>query len=392
MSQRTADRPGILFLVPSLCRAGAEMQVVSLANALDRTVFRKHLLSYMENLDQYARIAQEEVDFYHTPRKGRFDLHLIRTISRIIDLKEIDLIHCTMQHALLIGWLAKHFSKRKPRLVAAIHTTINESLIGELSDRWLYSRILCKCDKIVFVCQKQKTFWTERYPSIEKNSTVIYNGVDTAYFNSSKFVAKGMQLRIELGIPEKATVVCCIASFRPEKSHDILIEAFSKLDPSCYLLLAGDGEKKCQTQQIVKSKNLQDRVKFLGVLPDVRPVLAASDVSVLASTSVETFSMAMLESMSMGVPMVATDIGGLSEAINPGETGMLVKVGDAGDLAQGIEAVIHDSRKLDIMRKNCRKVVLEMFSERAMISITEQIINGVILQSSAKNQRGFRPC
>jgi glycosyltransferase involved in cell wall biosynthesis len=283
-----------------------------------------------------------------------------------------------MQHALLIGCLARNFSKRKPRLLAAIHTTINESLIGELSDRWLYSKILRKCDKILFVCQKQKAFWEERYPFIEKNSTVIYNGVDTAYFDPLNFIEIGRQLRNSLEIPEKATVVCCIASFRPEKSHDILIKAFSKLDSSCYLLLAGDGKKRHEIEQMAKLKKIENRVKFLGMLTDVRPVIAASDVSVLASTSVETFSMTMLESMSMNVPMIATDVGGLSEAIISDQTGSLVTPGDVHALSNGLQSILSDKDKLDTVKINCRKVVIEKFSEDAMIQNTERIISSLL--------------
>jgi glycosyltransferase involved in cell wall biosynthesis len=347
LTNRATDKPGILFLIPSLSRAGAEMQAVSLANGLNTANFRKYLLCYRENLDQLSRIKPNEVEFIHAPRKNRVDISLIKKVARIIDQHSIDLIHCTIQHAFLIGWLARFLSIRKPRLVAAIHTTINKSPKGDLFDRWLYSRILKRCDRIVFVCHNQKKYWIDRYPFMVEKSTVVYNGVDPVQFDPNMFVDQGRQLRYRLNIPEKAPVICCIAGFRPEKSHDILIEAFSKIDPASFLLLAGDGEKKHEIQELVKAKKLEKRVRFLGLMPDVRPVLAASDVSVLSSTSVETFSMAMLESMSMQVPMVATDMGGLDEAIKPGETGVLVNAGDPHALAQGIARLIDKSRSFD---------------------------------------------
>ena len=371
-------KPGILFLVPSLFRAGAEMQAVSLVNGLDVATFRKYLISYLDYLDQLPRIKTNEVEFIHVRRKSRVDLSIIRDVARIIDQKSIDLVHCTIQHAYLIGWLASLLSTRKPRLIAAIHTTVNKSMKGELADRWLYSRALKCCDRILFVCHSQKKYWVDRYPFLDAKSTVVYNGVDPAHFNPRNFVDQGRQLRYRLGIPEKAQVICCIAGFRPEKAHEILIDAFLRLDPATFLLLAGDGMKKQAIEALVKTKNLETRIRFLGLLPDVRPVLAASDVSVLASTSVETFSMAMLESMSMEVPMVATAMGGMGEAIIPGQTGMLVRSGDALALARGITSMIGNSRGLDIVKRNCREAIIETFSETAMIKNTHKIINSLI--------------
>ncbi|MCB2141153.1 glycosyltransferase family 4 protein, partial [bacterium] len=319
-----------------------------------------------------------EVEFIHAPRKNRVDFMIIKQVARIIDQHSIDLIHCTIQHAFLIGWLARFLSKRKPRLVAAIHTTINKSLKVELSDRWLYSRVLKCSDRIVFVCHNQKKYWTDRYPFLNAKSTVVYNGVDPAHFEPNKFVDQGRKLRYRLGIPEKAPVVSCIAGFRPEKAHDILIDAYSMLAPGSFLLLAGDGEKKKEIETLVKTKNIEKQVRFLGLITDVRPVLAASDISVLSSTSVETFSMAMLESMSMQVPMVATNLGGMGEAIITGQTGILVQPGDPLELARGMAMLIDKSRSLNILKHNCREAVIKKFSETAMIENYQKIISDLI--------------
>jgi len=373
-TKRREGRIPVLFIVPSLVRAGAETQLINLANFLPTSRFEKYLLSYLGNIDQIPRIRSKEVTFIHIPRNSKVDLGLIRKVAEIIDRKGIEIVHCTMQHAVLVGWLAKLLSCRKPKLVAAIHTTVNESVKGEISDKLLYRYLLRLCDKVIFVCQTQKDYWLKRFRIPTNKCSVIYNGVDTKFFDPVSSVDSGRRLRKAYDIPDEASVICCIAGFRPEKAHDILINAFDQLAMDTYLLLAGEGETKPSIMKLVEEKKLQHRVTFLGNVADVRPVLAASDVSVLCSTAVETFSIAMLESLSMGVPMVASDIGGLSEAIVPGEMGYLVPVGCAKALSSTIAKILGDPIHLDRMRKNCREIVLSNFSEQSMVKDTELLM------------------
>ena len=84
--------------------------------------------------------------------------------------------------------------------------------------------------------------------------------------------------------------------------------------------------------------------------------------------------MAMLESMSMGVPMVAPDIGGFSEAIIHGETGHLVPVGNPEALSNSLTEILKDRTQVEIMKKKCREVVIEKFSEQSMVIKTEEIL------------------
>jgi len=146
------------------------------------------------------------------------------------------------------------------------------------------------------------------------------------------------------------------------------------LPSDIYLLLAGDGVTKTLIEKQVKENQLANRVKFLGELADVRPVLAATDVTVLASTAVETFSMAMLESMAMEVPMVATDIGGLSEAIIPGETGDLVSPKDIDALVKALSYYVSNRDYAASIGAKARSLVIEKFSKKSMVQETERVL------------------
>ena len=363
----------ILFIVSSLSRAGAETQVVDLINSISNKRFKKYLFTFEKNIDQYDRLDHKNLTFFNYPRKHKLDFSIFKKISNLVDVKEIDIVHCSVQISLFFGWFALKLSKNKPKLIAAIHTTTSKNTKEELYNKILYQWLLRDCNKIIFVCKTQHAHWKNKYPFLSDKSLVIYNGVDTSYFNNVSFIEKGIALKKSLCIPEDSKVICCIAGFRSEKGHDILVEAFSSLRTDAYLVLAGEGILKQSIKDLVKKKGIAHKVKFLGVVRDVRPVLAASDISVLASTSVETFSIAMLESMSMGIPVLATDIGGLSEAIIPGKTGDLVPIGNSGLLRLSIDNMLSKEHRFFRMKNCCRKVVIENFSVKKMALTTEKL-------------------
>jgi len=363
-----------LFIVPSLMRGGAETQAIDLINGIDSNQFEKHLLVFEKAIDQRDRVDQKLVKFHHCVRKSKFDLTFIKEIAQVIDDNEIDVVHCTLQISLLFAWLAKKMSRTSPRLIVAIHTTINVSQKNEWLDMFIYRRLIKSCEKIIFVCQTQADVWAKKYPEIKSKSVVVYNGVNTTYFNREDFVQQGLELRKSLNISIKDQVITCIAGFRVEKGHKYLFDAFLKLPSHVHLILAGDGLLKKDMEDYVSSIRLSDRVHFLGNVSDVRPVLAASNVSVLTSTAVETFSIAMLESMSMQVPFVSTDIGGLKEAVEEGETGYIVPVGDIDAISNALSTCLNNEENLIQMGVKSRERVEKLFSEELMVNNTQIIL------------------
>lgn len=378
-SQRAPDISGCLqekqrclFIVPSLTRGGAETQLVDLVNRFDNALFEKHLVVLEKNLDQLTKVDRKMVKLHHLPKKRKLDWQLVRRIANIIDDLHIDVIHGTIQYSIFIGWLARLLAKRKPRLIAAIHTTINVGIKDELYDRILYRPILRHCDHIIFVCKNQRDYWLNKYPELEPNSVVIYNGIDPDAFQRKENEEQGRTLLNDLKIPNDAFVITCIAGFRPEKGHAILLRAFAGLSKKARLLLAGDGPLKKDMVVLAKKLDVDTRIFFLGNLSDVRPVLAITHIMVLASTAVETFSIAMLEAMAMEVPVVASDIGGLSEAIIEGETGNLVQPGDAILLRDAMHKHIEHSG-MRSMSASCRQTVATKFNVNQMVNQTSRI-------------------
>jgi glycosyltransferase involved in cell wall biosynthesis len=384
-------RRRILFVVPSLRRAGAETQVIDLANALDSDRFEKHLACFEAGLDQVDRVDQHSVTLHRLARHRKLDLSLAARIAELIDDYHIDLVHCTLQISLFFAFLARWRARTSSRLIAAVHTTVNRSWRDEMYDRLLYRRMLARCDRVQFVCNAQSRFWTAKYPELARRAAVVYNGVDPARYDSTDAVPAARALRERLGIESSERVVACIAGLRPEKGHAFLLEAFARQRGNQRLLLAGDGPERPRIERLLAELGMKGRVVLLGNVADVRPVIAASDVTVLASTAVETFSIAMLESMAMEVPMVATDIGGLSEAIIPGETGDLVAPADVAGLSRALQRMLDDDDGRRRMGLNARRLVRERFSLSAMADATAGLITSALREPRGLNAGLERP-
>ncbi len=361
----------VLFVLPSLKRAGAEIQTIDLINGLSNDLFEKHLLCFESSLELLDQIDTSQVSFHHLQRQSKLDWRLAVNIGRLINRLQIDIVHCSLMIALFWGWLGLRFSQRHNiPLIAAIHTTINRNRRADVFDVVLYQWILRACRKVVFVCDAQKRHWEQRFAFLRFNAVCIHNGIDVQRFNKQLVQIDGLALKRQLNLSERDIIITQIAAFRTEKGHLLLLEAFKRLKAelhNLHLLLAGDGPLNPIISAKVIELGLTDSVHLLGVLADVRPLLAISSVTVLASTAVETFSIAMLESLAMAVPMVATDLGGAREAIISGETGYLVQPGNIEALTDALRQMITENKSASLGEQG-RQIVTNQFTRERMLA------------------------
>lgn len=366
-------RKNVLFVVPTLRRAGAECQVVSLANNLSSEQFKKFLFYYAPGSNLREELDPQQVEVFEKQKENKLDLAVGREIGRIIDEYEIDIVHCTLLNALVFASMGLHFSRRRPLLVSVIHTTKNANFKLDLVDFMVHRALLKRSDEIWFVSEIQADVWLRKMPFVKGKHRVIHNGIDTSFFDPAAFNIKGQELRRSLGIEPADKVICSVAAFRPEKLHEVLIDAVSQIDidkGKVWLLLAGAGPMENKIREKVRSSGLESKVRFLGSLADVRPLLAASNCKVLVSEA-ETFSMAMLEAMAMQVPVITTSVGGAPEAIQDNVSGILVEPNNSSQLALKIrELLLDDSMQRD-MGKRAREIVVQRFSLHSMLANTE---------------------
>lgn len=149
-------------------------------------------------------------------------------------------------------------------------------------------------------------------------------------------------LRSDLGLGERDSLIVAVGNLYPVKGHRYLIEALDLLrdrHPGAHVALVGRGELHDSLEAQARVTGLADRVHLLGFRPDVGSVLAAADVFAMPSLS-EGLPLALLEAMRAGLPIVATDVGGIRAALADGEAGLVVPPGDAQSLATALDQLL----------------------------------------------------
>lgn len=367
---QTSRKPGVLFIVNSLVTGGAERQAVTLLNHLDDRRFRLHL-AYLKReealLPQLRRERLAAAVCCDVAR--RVDAQAIQRLRGLIAARSIDVLVCTNPYSTLYGQLARRGASSAhggPKLMSVFHTTIPSGL-KERAQMVLYRRLFNRSDLMVYVCESQRAYWRQRGVRPPADA-VIYNGIDADYHTERRSEAELRAFRRSLGYRDTDYVAGLCSMFRPEKAHGDLLQAVARLRAHgmpVKALLIGDGPQRGSIERAVARLGLEDHVRITGVTADVRPFIGACDVMTLVSHSVETFSLAALESMALGKPMVMSLTGGAGELITGGEHGFLFEPGDIDALAMHLTALASPTLRARLGGAAARRV-RQLFTVRGM--------------------------
>jgi glycosyltransferase involved in cell wall biosynthesis len=152
------------------------------------------------------------------------------------------------------------------------------------------------------------------------------------------------RLRAELGLTAGEVLVGIVARLVPVKAHEVFLEAAARIAravPGARFLVIGDGERRAELERMVEQLGLSERTRFLGWRRDMRVVYADLDVVALSSLN-EGSPVAIIEAMAAGRPVVASDVGGVSEVVTDGQSGLLVPRRDVAALATAVIDLLRD--------------------------------------------------
>jgi glycosyltransferase involved in cell wall biosynthesis len=199
--------------------------------------------------------------------------------------------------------------------------------------------------------------------------TVIHNGVDLDNYHSPDPAARA-RAKESLGFAATDLVIGMSAWFRPEKDHQLLIDAFLEFSaqaPNARLVFVGNGPLYPEYRERLAAQGLADRIKLVGAVDDVRPYLHAFDVACLVPRINEGFSNSVLEKMASALPVIVTDVGGNREAVAEGETGFVIAPGDRAALVECLQRLYRDPDRRMRMGTAARQRVERLFSLQSMI-------------------------
>jgi glycosyltransferase involved in cell wall biosynthesis len=371
----------VLFLLTSAGVGGAEMQTISLLNRLDPARFKLSLAYLQEEHDLLDKIDRTRVNgavfCCHVARN--MDWQAARRLADYVRAEAVDIVVCANFYPLLYGWAARVLARRPVHIVEVCHSIWSH--LGSLKAKLqmlLYGPLLRMTRMLVYVCENQRRHWRVRMLGARED-VVIHNGIDTTHFSNGYSQDQVGAFRAKYGLGASDYVVGLCAYMRPEKAHgDLLAAAMAARAHGVELkcLLIGDGPERGAIEEKIARLGLELQVSITGLIGDVRLALASCDVLVFTSHS-ETFSIAALESMAMGKPVVMTDVGGASEQVVPGENGYLFRRGDTAALAGHLAQLADPARRRQMGQRAC-STVSEKFSLGVMVSAYERMFLGLM--------------
>jgi glycosyltransferase involved in cell wall biosynthesis len=186
------------------------------------------------------------------------------------------------------------------------------------------------------------------------------------------------QARERLGIAEGVVAIGCVARLEEQKGHRFLLQALALLndDPeftyNFKAILVGDGRLRKSLEEDAAALGVAACTVFLGTRQNIAEILRALDIYVMPSLW-EGLSIAMLEAMSASLPVVISNVGGVSQVIGNNEYGVHVPPGDAAELAKAIRSLIEEPQRRAVLGARARQRVLDKFSMTAMLRALTQI-------------------
>lgn len=287
-----------------------------------------------------------EVEAMHYPlfESPFHSLALASKIAEVAFYEELDVVHAhyAIPHAISAVLARQMLEERCPesecfRIVTTLHGT-DITIVG--ADKSMGDAVrlaINKSDGITAVSGYLRDE-TVRMFRPRKPVEVIHNFVDTSLFKRLDDNRPKQMLGLDGG-----KVVIHISNFRPVKRIMDVLAVFERIqrDIEATLLLVGDGPDRSEAETWVRRNGLGRKVRFLGKLDDIVPLLSIADLMLMPS-NVESFGLAALEAMACGVPVVVTDAGGFPEFVRQGMDGYLHEHGDIEGMSQSALSILKD--------------------------------------------------
>ena len=378
-----------LMLVSTwLSHAGAETQVKELACEHARRGARVMVVSLRRPeafVEELRAAGVEVVSLDMTP--GVPDIKGIVRLAREIRRFKPDVVHSHMVHANLLARVTRVFCKMRV-LVCTAHNISEGGRWRELA----YGLT----DSLADVTTNVSRAALDRYVQIgavsRGKARLVPNGIDIDRFAVPSASRDAMRGSLNLG-----DEFVFLAALRLErvKGVDVLLEAVAvvrRQEPGVRLIIAGEGSLRAELERVASSLGLDDgTVRFIGLRADVSQLMSACDTLVLPSRW-EGLPMVLLEAAALGLPIVATDVGGNTEIVKDGENGFVVPADDAGALAKAMLRMLRFTPAVrGRMGERGRSLVCRQYSLKAVVDTWEELYQEYLNKRRVRRGSGGDP-
>ncbi len=255
--------------------------------------------------------------------------------------------------------------KQRPRIVRTRH--LGAPVPCNPASNWLYGR---GCDHLVTCGSIMREQLIQRNGVAPAHCTSIPTGIDTTRFSPGDCISA----RQDLGLPTDRKLVGIVAALRREKGHQVLCTAARLLERTDFdLLIVGDGLSRDLLRGWIAENELEQRVHTPGNQQDVVPWLRAMDLFVLPSYGIEGVPQGIMQAMSCGLPVIATTVGSIPEAVEADKTGLLIPPQNPEELARALSRLLDDARLREQFGQAGRDKAVRQFGLEQMLDRMEQV-------------------
>lgn len=355
-------------------RSGIETHILTLAKGLKGADVE--LLLAPLNHGIFCDEARPYVsEIILSDKKFRGDLGFVKRLSRRIAKAGVDIVHTHSFDGNFYGSRAAR-SAGRIQVVNTVHTFEIDAMIDMYKSRLIRSvvcrqnlRLLRAASRLIAVCAPIKENLVDRGID-EAKIKVVPNGLDPADYPIPSSASESA--RKELGLPDDRPVVGTIGRISRVKNMDVFLRAARRvLDRGirAKFVIIGDGPLRGQIEGLASELKLDDDVIFTGFQADAHRFLPLMDLFVLCSQT-EGLSYTLLEAMAMVRPIVATAVGGNTDIVSDGETGLLVPAGDVESTAGSIIRLLTDGHEAERFGLAGREALETRFHAKTMAEKT----------------------
>ena len=380
-NEASGEKIKIIYLITGLNVGGAEIFLRDLVCSLDRKKFDPIVVSMIPIGIIGKQLIDQGIDVRSLSVYGKYDPRRALDLFRLLKQERPEILHTVLFHANLLGRIIGRAAG-----VSIIVSTIQNEYFGG----WMRERLLAwtdgLCDMTTVVSKRVYDRMTRLGIVRSSVCKVIHNGIRVdAFFSllhlerserSSGEVAGRFLPLVEMKRGEEDRIhLLAIGRLVEQKGFFVLLDVIAnlkKMFPTILLVIVGEGELRSAIEKRIDELELRDQVKLVGERTDTQTFFQKADVFVLSSLF-EGFGNVVLEAMACGVPVVATNTGGVPEMIAEGKSGFIVPSNDSSALARAIERTLHlSSEEKKNMIESARRTVEEKFSIQ---KIAEEYLN-----------------
>lgn len=350
----------------SLAKKGHEVHFITYSQPVRLSGFRKNVYYHEVAVSDYPL-------FEYTPYETVLASKMVDVVKR--ESLELLHVHYAIPHA-SAAYMAKMILRQQGfeiPFVTTLHGT-DITLVGkDPSFEPVITFCLNESDAVTAVSESLKRD-TYKHFNTSREIQVIPN-----FIHTKRMAIEDIDdIRARYANPGEP-LLCHISNFRKVKRVEDVLKIFARVNkriPS-KILMVGDGPERYKLEELCTMLGLCSRVKFIGKVRDTQAVLEISDLFLLPSET-ESFGLAALEAMAVGVPVISSNTGGIPEVNVHGVTGFLSDVGDVDDMAKNALHILGDKDRLHEFKMNARKHS-EKFNLEKVVAQYEEVYNSLLV-------------